>query len=288
MTDVNTDHPANQPTHRTDAGDAPDQGAAELDSLDDSLADDVEQMLRGNFDSIEDLLGDDSDAESESDTGSLGGQHAAESLEIQFDGMISTSKSSRSVEVCPDDVDWHTQEQAAGLESQPDDDSANAATPSLVASTHAHVDPAAGEDTAGHDRSESDDPDEHPVSPVQESTQSTDEAAGEPDDRHEPTSGSEDDVDDSGSMAARSGSTFDQSSEASALVNEQWQQSLVSAGMASLQELLRQSSRMTVQIMAVPLMLLPERIRPVVDWVALTLAFWVPVVWALTYFVMER
>ena len=35
-----------------------------------------------------------------------------------------------------------------------------------------------------------------------------------------------------------------------------------------------------------PLRMIPERLRPAVDWLALSLVFWVPIVWVLAMFVM--
>ena len=43
-----------------------------------------------------------------------------------------------------------------------------------------------------------------------------------------------------------------------------------------------------LRIMGLPLTFVPPRLRPIVDWVALSLVFWVPIVWVVALFVVGR
>jgi hypothetical protein len=46
--------------------------------------------------------------------------------------------------------------------------------------------------------------------------------------------------------------------------------------------------RPVLQAMSFPLRFVPPSLRPMVDWIALSLVFWVPIVWIVVLFVMGR
>ena len=55
--------------------------------------------------------------------------------------------------------------------------------------------------------------------------------------------------------------------------------------MERLQAVVLDQVKSVLTVMSLPLNLVPDRLRPAVDWLAISLIFWVPIVWVLVLFV---